>query len=35
LFPEINRSGWTVPGNGVKIQIVKVVNGNYGIRRVK
>ena len=27
--------GFTLDGNGVEIQIVKVVGGNYGIRRVK
>ena len=26
---------FTLNNNGVEIQIVKVVNGNYGIRRVK
>jgi len=27
--------GFTLRGNSVEIQIVKVVGGNYGIRRVK
>ena len=26
---------FTLSGNGIEIQIVKVVNGNYGIRKVK
>lgn len=26
---------FTLAGNGVEIQIVKVVNGKYGIRKVK
>ncbi len=26
---------FTLSNNGVEIQIVKVVNGNYGIRKVK
>ena len=35
IVEEVRADSFTLAGNGVQIQIVKVVGGNYGIRKVK
>ena len=37
MIPKGSTKGtsFTLSGNGVEIQLIKVVGGNYGIRKIK